>query len=115
MLLKPGISNIALAKKIGLHRNTIPKLLSEIKEENDKSLQFKRKELTSATAEHAITSLKRLEKAAYFADKKYDAKETVMVAKAQWSIIKDLYRIELEFYGLHNPQPYVQVNIQNNK
>lgn len=35
MVAKPGINNLELSNEIGIHRNTVRKLLNEIKTENE--------------------------------------------------------------------------------
>lgn len=108
----PKINNIAIAGVTGLHRNTVTKLLEEIRSENDKWVKDRWKMLLNDVTDTAGTKITELNK--LWADSYCYSRPLQMVAisKASWTILKDLYRMHLEYMGIRQtPKALVQVNI----
>lgn len=115
MIAKPGINNLELAKEIGVHRNTIPKLLEEIRIENDKWLKERWKMLindVTSIAQSESKSLSHLWEDSYRSLYYSRPSQLVIISRAKWMILKDLYRFHLELMGIRqDPKSLIQVNI----
>lgn len=116
MVAKPGINNLDLAQEIGIHRNTITKLIEEIRNENEKQIGERWKLLLNEVTEHAKTRQNELN--CLWVDSYHflqDCKpaQLVDIVKANWQITKDLYRFHLEYMGIRqDPKSLVQINFQ---
>lgn len=117
MVARPGINNIELAKEIGIHRNTVPKLLEEIRLENEKWVKERWKMLiddVTSIAQSESGSLSRLWEESYRSLYYSRPSQLVVITRAKWMILKDLYRIHLEYMGIRqDPKSLIQVNIGN--
>lgn len=115
MAIRPGINNIELAKEIGVHRNTVPKLLEEIKIENEKWIKERWKILindVTSIAQSESRSLSHLWEDSYRSLYYSRPSQLVIITRAKWMILRDLYRFHLEYMGIQeNPKSLVQINI----
>ena len=111
----PKVNNIEIASKIGVHRNTVTKLLEEIRLENEKWVKGRWKMLindVTSIAQSESKSLNRLWSDSYPSLYYSRPSQLVAISKANWMILKDLYRFHLEYMGIHqDPKSLVQVNI----
>ncbi|HLD01955.1 MAG TPA: hypothetical protein VJC10_03690 [Patescibacteria group bacterium] len=111
----PRVNNIEIADKVGVHRNTVTKLLEEIRVENDKWVKERWKMLINDVTEIAqleSKSLNRLWEDSYRSLYYSRPSQLVAISKANWMILKDLYRMHLEYMGVkQNPKTLVQVNV----
>ncbi len=108
---RPKISNVQLANELGLHRNTVARLLGEIKTERAQWVDERWKMLLNDITE--IAQYRRGELNKLWADTYWRSKpsQLVAIAKMNWTIQKDLYRYHLEYMGIReNPKTMVQVN-----
>ncbi len=110
----PKVNNIEIANKIGVHRNTVAKLLEEIRAENEEWVTERQKMLLNDVTEIAdrkMTELNRL-----WIDSRslsYSRpSQLVTISKMNWMILKDLYQLHLEYMGIREtPKSLIQVNI----
>ena len=113
--INPRINNIELAREIGIHRNTVTKLLEEIRIENDKWLKERWKKLINDVTDIAGTrnrELNQLWDDSYRSLSYSRPSQLVAISRANWMILKDLYRMHLEYMGIREaPKSLVQVNI----
>lgn len=111
----PKVNNIEIANKIGIHRNTVTKLLEEIRIENEKWVKKRWKMLLNDVTEIADsknTELNKLWIDSYRSLYYSRPSQLATVSKASWMIIKDLYRMHLEYMGIREaPKSLIQVNI----
>lgn len=111
----PRVNNIEIAGKIGVHRNTVTKLLEEIRLENKKWVDERWKMLLNDVTEIAdrrSTELNRLWIDSYRSLSYSRPSQLVAISKANWMILKDLYRMHLEYVGIREaPKSLIQVNI----
>lgn len=111
----PKVNNIEIADKIGVHRNTVTKLLEEIRIENEKWVKERWKMLlndVTEIAEMRSTELNRLWADSYRSLYYSHPSQLVAVSRANWMILKDLYRMHLEYMGIREaPKSLIQVNI----
>lgn len=116
MVAKPGINNLELASEIGIHRNTITKLLEEIRIENERLIKERWTMLLNDVTDDA--RIRQCELNALWVDAYHflqDCKpaQLVDITKANWQITKDLYRFHLEYMGIRqDPKSLVQINLQ---
>lgn len=109
----PKITYVEMAKKIGLSRNTIPKLLQEIKLENDTVIRERWKMLINDITFRAGNHVALLEKMTAQLESSGRVKDCISLVKTDWTITKDLLRLHLDYMGvLPGPKSLVQVNIQ---
>lgn len=112
---KPGINNSELASMVGLHRNTITKLLEEIRAENEKWVKERWIKLLNDVTDIAGIRNKELNQLwidSYRSLSYSRPSQLVTISKANWMILKDLYRMHLEYMGIREgPKSLVQVNI----
>ncbi|HSX48996.1 MAG TPA: hypothetical protein VLE44_01940 [Candidatus Saccharimonadales bacterium] len=115
IVASPKINNSGLANEIGVHRNTIPKLLNEIQRENEEAMNKRWKMLlndVTGIADERITQLNKLWIDAYWAGAHSRPSQLVSISKMNWTILKDLYRFHLEYMGIReNPKSLIQINI----
>jgi len=115
LLVDPKIDNLHLAEQIGLHRNTVSRMLNEIKSENELVMRERWKMLlndVTADAEFKSNELNRLWHDAYWSSMR-NPTQLVAITKANWAILKDLYRMHLEYMGQYGgPKTLVQVNFR---
>lgn len=111
----PKVNNIDIANKIGVHRNTVTKLLEEIRVENEKWVKERWKMLLNDVTEIAQSeskSLNRLWNDSYGSLYYARPSQLVAISRANWRILKDLYRMHLEYMGIHeDPKSLIQINI----
>ncbi len=111
----PKVNNIEIADKIGIHRNTVTKLLGEISIENEEWVKERWKMLLNDVTEIADkrnTELNRLWAHSYRSLSYSRPSQLVAISKANWMILKDLYRMHLEYMGVREaPTSLIQVNI----
>lgn len=111
----PKINNLELAREMGIHRNTVTKLLEEIRKENEIIIKKRWKLLlndVTEIADNKITELNRLWVDSYRTNTYSRPSQLVTITKANWMILKDLYRLHLEYAGVReSPKSLVQVNI----
>lgn len=111
----PKVNNTEIAEKVGIHRNTVTKLLEEIRAENDKWTKERWKMLindVTLVAQSESGSLSRLWEDSYRSLSYSRPSQLVTISKARWMILKDLYRMQLEYMGIReNPKSLVQINI----
>lgn len=111
----PRVNNIEIADKIGVHRNTVTKLLEEIRIENEKWVKERWKKLLNDVTDIAGIRNKELNQLwtdSYRTLSYSRPSQLVTISKANWMILKDLYRMHLEYMGIReNPKSLVQVNI----
>lgn len=112
----PRVNNIKIADKIGVHRNTVTKLLEEIRIENDKWVKARWKMLindVTSIAQSETKSLSDLWEDSYRSLYYSRPSQLVIISKAKWTILKDLYRFHLEYMGIHeSPKSLTQINIE---
>jgi len=112
---KPGINNLELAAEIGIHRNTVTKLLEEIRVENEEWVKKRWKMLLNDVTSSAQLRNKDLNKLWFdsYPSLHYSRpSQLVAIAKANWMIVKDLYRMHLECMGVRqDPKTLIQVNV----
>ncbi len=115
MAAKPGINNLEIASQIGVHRNTATKLLEEIRKENDILIKERWKKLLNDVTEIACIRNKELNQlwADSYRSLSYSRpSQLVSISKANWLILKDLYRMHLEYMGIREaPKSLIQVNV----
>ena len=115
MVARPGINNSELAIEIGLHRNTITKLLEEIRVENEKQIRERWKMLLNDVTQIAQLrndELNRLWADSYLSLCRTKPSQLTTITKANWMILRDLYRMHLEYMGIRqDPKTLVQVNV----
>lgn len=116
---QPKINNLELSYETGVHRNTITKLLDEIRKENEIIVQERWKLLlndVTEIAENRRSELNKLYSESYLAMSHSKPSQLVAISKMNWNILKDLYRMHLQYIGIKdNPSTLVQVNINKNK
>ena len=116
MAAKPGINNLELASQIGVHRNTVTKLLEEIEVENDSWVRERWKKLlndVTKAAEARNHELLQLWADSYRSLYYRHPSQLVIISKANWNILKDLYRMHLEYMGIRqSPKSLVQINFE---
>ena len=115
MAVNPGINNLELATKIGIHRNTITKLLEEIRTENDIWVKERWKMLLNEVTDFAGIRNRELNELWAKHSRSYSTKPSEMVAitRTNWMILKDLYRFHLEYMGIRDmPKTMIQVNVK---
>lgn len=112
----PKVNNIEIADKIGVHRNTVTKLLEEIRLENEKLVKERWKMLindVTSIAQSESKSLSHLWEESYKSLYYSRPSQLVIISKAKWMILKDLYRFHLEYMGIHeSPKSLTQINIE---
>lgn len=117
IISKPKINNLELACELGIHRNTVTKLLEEIRNENEIATKKRWKLLlndVTVIADKKITELNRLWIDSYRSNTYSRPSQLVTITKANWMILKDLYRLHLEYAGIReSPKSLIQVNISN--
>lgn len=115
MAAKPGINNLELAAEIGIHRNTVAKLLEEIRGENEKWVKERWRKLLNDVTDIAGIRNKELNQLwvdSYRSLSCSRPSQLVSISKANWMILKDLYRMHLEYMGIRQePKSLIQVNI----
>lgn len=115
LAVQPKMTNQDLALKLGLHRNTIPKLLQEIHSENEVTIKKRWKFLLNEMTARASMHVQRIEKLSQRSERMGDIKATIALTKTDWMITKELYQMHLQYMGLNKtPQTLVQVNITEN-
>jgi len=93
-------------------------MLNEIRLENEKATRERWKFLLNDVTE--IAQIRNEELNHLWADSYWTASRSnpaalVAINRANWSMLKDLYRIHLEYLGLGgNPKSLVQINITGN-
>lgn len=111
----PKINNTELASEIGVHRNTVTKLLEEIRIENEKWVKKRWKKLLNDVTDIAgirNEELNQLWTDSYRSLSYSQPSQLVTISKANWMILKDLYRMHLEYMGIRqDPKSLIQVNI----
>lgn len=111
----PKVNNIEIASKIGVHRNTVTKLLEEIRVENDRWVKERWKMLindVTSIAQSESKSLSHLWEESYRSLYYSRPSQLVTISKAKWMMLKDLYRMHLEYMGVQeSPKSLVQINI----
>lgn len=118
LMVEPRIDNLTIADRTGLHRNTVSRMLNEIRLENEKATRERWKFLLNDVTE--IAQIRNEELNHLWADSYWTASRSnpaalVAINRANWSMLKDLYRIHLEYLGLGgNPKSLVQINITGN-
>lgn len=111
----PKVNNIEIANKIGVHRNTVSKLLEEIRIENEKWIKERWTKLLNDVTD--IAGIRNQELNQLWADSYRSLSyshpsQLVAISKANWMILKDLYRFHLEYIGIRqDPKSLVQINI----
>lgn len=115
MIVRPRINNVELASEIGIHRNTVTKLLEEIRIENEKQTKKRWKMLindVTSIAQSQSGELSKLWADSYSSLHYSRPSQLVVISKAKWMILKDLYRIHLEYMGVQEaPKSLIQINI----
>lgn len=96
--VNPSISNIELANKVGIHRNTVARYLWEIQQRETENASKKRSEIMANLERNAEAI--RLELMGLWSDayhNLYDSKpiQLVEISKAKWQMEKELARIRL--------------------
>jgi hypothetical protein len=116
LLTQPKANNLVIAKKTGLHRNTVSRMLGEIKSENELAMRDRWKMLlndVTKIADFRSEELDKLWQDAYWSSSRYKPAQLVAITKANWTILKDLYRMHLEYMGVQgSPTTLVQVNVR---
>lgn len=111
----PKANNVDIAEKIGIHRNTVAKLLGEISIENEKWVNERWKMLLNDVTEIGFKKSEELDLLFMNSYRQlYHSKpaQLAQVSKTNWSIIKDLYKMHLEYMGIRQaPKSLIQVNI----
>jgi hypothetical protein len=117
IISRPKINNLELASETGIHRNTVTKLLEEISKENEVAVQERWKFLLNDVTEIAKarnTELNKLWAEAYWPLSHSRPSQLVAISKMNWIILKDLYRMHLEYMGIReSPKILVQMNLSN--
>jgi len=115
----PKVNNIEIADKIGVHRNTVTKLLEEMQIENEKWVKERWKMLLNDVTEIADkrnTELNRLWVDSYRFLCYSRPSQLASISKTNWMILKDLYRMHLEYMGIREaPKSLIQVNITKSR
>ncbi len=116
LISDPKTNNIKIADKVGVHRNTVTKLLEEIKDENELIVKERWKmmlnDLTDI-ANNKNTDLNRLWIDSYRSLSHSRPSQLAAISKTSWLILKDLYRMHLEYMGIKEaPKSLIQVNIK---
>ncbi|MGB4966236.1 MAG: hypothetical protein WBO77_03970 [Microgenomates group bacterium] len=115
MIAKPGINNSELAVEIGIHRNTVTKLLEEIRIENEIWVRERWKMLLNDVTVDTQLQIKELGKLWHdsYPSLHYSRpSQLVSISKMRWVLLKDLYRMHLEYMGIRQtPNALLQVNI----
>jgi len=111
----PKVNNIEIADKIGVHRNTVTKLLEEIRIENEQWAKERWKMFLNDVTEIAFKRSSHLDK--LWADSyvfcRSRPSQMASITKANWMILKELYRLHLEYIGIREaPKSLIQVNIK---
>jgi len=116
LLVNPKTDNLSIANQTGLHRNTVSRMLEEIRNENDEAMRERWKMLLNDVTEIAKLrniELNQLWRDSYWSSCQYRPGQLVAINKANWSILKDLYRMHLEYMGQWgNPKTLIQINVQ---
>ncbi len=117
LLAQPKINNLVIAKETGLHRNTVSRMLEEIKNENEIVTRERWKLLLNDVTEIAQSRNKELNQLwsdSYWSLCHSRPLQLVAITKANWMILKDLYRMHVEYMGLYgSPKTLVQISINN--
>ncbi|OGK11401.1 hypothetical protein A2954_06580 [Candidatus Roizmanbacteria bacterium RIFCSPLOWO2_01_FULL_37_12] len=118
LLSTPRINNLDIAHRLGLHRNTISKLVEEIKEENQKELRNNWEILLKDLLKVGKMRLMYLEElwSDYYLPcmSKGKAIQMVNIINAYWKISMDMYKKQLEFNGIKDDlKALIQVNLSS--
>lgn len=113
---RPRLSNIDIASELGIHRNTVSRLLDEVRVENAKWVNERWKmllnDVTNDTQEQ-LRQLNQLYQDSYWSGRSKPS-QSVAIVKARWALLKDLYRFHLEYMGIRqDPRTLVQVNLNH--
>jgi hypothetical protein len=115
LLARPKTDNLSLADQTGLHRNTVSRMLEEIRNENDVAMRERWKILLNDVtdiAKERSRELGQLWHDSYWSSCQYRPAQLVAINKVNWLILKDLYRMHLEYIGQWgSPKSLVQINI----
>ncbi|MBI3380259.1 hypothetical protein HY029_05890 [Candidatus Gottesmanbacteria bacterium] len=110
------LNNITLGREIGLHRNTVAKLLEEIRQENEYKIRERWQELLNELLESSRMRKMQLESLWSDSYSSYYNRPSQMVdiVKAYWKISKDVYTLQLGFLGINvDPKALIQINLHN--
>ena len=114
---RPKINNLELASETGIHRNTVTKLLQEISKENEVAVKERWKFLlndVTRIAEAREVELDKLWAESYWSMSHSRPSQLVAISKANWTMLKDLYRMHLEYMGIREHTiSFLQVNMTN--
>lgn len=114
IISRPKINNLELAGETGIHRNTVTKLLEEIRKENEIAVSERWKFLLNDVTEIAKTrnlELNKLWAESYWSMSHSRPSQLVAISKMNWLILKDLYRMHLEYMGIReSPKSLIQIN-----
>lgn len=111
----PKSNNVVLSQQLGIHRNTIARLLTEIQKENETIMRDRWKMLLNDVTE--IAQIRNAELNGLWVDSYHSLyhkspTQLVAIVKTNWAILKDLYQLHLNFMGIQNtPNSLIQVNI----
>lgn len=113
VVVRPKITNMEIADELGIHRNTVTKLLDEVRAENAEWVNKRWKRLlndVTEIAQHKDKQLSKLWDDSYWSGTRRPS-QLVAITKASWIITKELYRLHLEYMGIReNPNSLVQIN-----
>lgn len=115
LMVNPKANNLEIAEQIGIHRNTVSRMLKEISKENELAIRERWKMLLNDMTDIADAKreqLARLWYDVYWIQSQRKPSQLAVISKLDWQIQKDLYRMHLEYMGQYGgPSTLVQVNV----
>lgn len=114
LIARPRMTNVEIANKIGLHRNTVARYVEEVRIESEKAMRESWTLLLDDLIR--VASMRKMQLEELWLDS-YSSSYTrpaqqVRVIDEYWKIQKELYRFQLEYLGFAPRQnnTLVQIN-----